>query len=288
MAFCTKCGASMEGAFCTQCGNPAGSAAASGDSMRPPAPPIPNPPQPAAPPPAAPKKGRAIFWVLGGCLGLIVIAGIIMVAGGYFVARKAGLDPVLMKTNPALAAAKMIATLNPELEVVSVDEAAGLIHVRDKKTGKSLKLNLKDVQKGKIVFQDDQNKSMEISSSGEGDNASFDIKSDDGSVHLGHGSAANMPDWVPSYPGAKTTASYTTNANDKTSGSYTLSTTDSVEAVSDFYENALNEAGFAVEKNSNPPLISVTGEDSGSGRKIEVKTSSAGQETSIILTFESR
>ena len=171
MAFCMKCGATIEGAFCSKCGTPAGltgdSSVQGGQSVPPP----PPSPQPAAAVPAA-KKGRAIFWILGGCLGLIIIAGVIMVATGLFVAHRAGLDPDLMKRNPSLAVAKMMASMNPELEVISVDESSGVIHVRDKKSGKSLKMNLKEAQKGKIVFQDEENKALEIQSQGEGDNAS--------------------------------------------------------------------------------------------------------------------
>ena len=62
------------------------------------------------------KKTNIVVWVLLGIAGLLV-AGVLIVAGSayYFVKQVAGTG------NPAMAIAKIITTLNPDLEVISMD-----------------------------------------------------------------------------------------------------------------------------------------------------------------------
>jgi len=292
MAFCMKCGAPVEGAFCTKCGTPVGSPGVSNAQAGQPVPPIPASPQPSTAAPAA-KKGRAIFWILGGCLGLVVIAGIIVVATGLFVVKKAGLDPDLMRKDPALAVAKMVATMNPDIEVLSVDESAGVIHVRDKKTGKTLKMNLKDAQKGRIVFQDDQNKTVEIKAQGEGDNASLEVNSPDGNMRMGTGSASRLPAWLPSYPGAKAAGNFSFEAKEGKAESYTLTTSDSAETVAAFYEKALNGSGFEVQKNvtqipGKGSMVFLMAEDKNAGRNVQLTAEKTEEGTKVTLTYETK
>lgn len=87
------------------------------------------------------------MYVLAGCLGLVVI-GVLIVAGtGYFVAKKvkdAGVDPALFRTNPMVAAAKVLARNNPDLDVLSVDKDTGVVTVRQKSTGKTVTLDFED------------------------------------------------------------------------------------------------------------------------------------------------
>jgi hypothetical protein len=290
MAFCGKCGAPVEGAYCAKCGTALGSAGASSAQAGQPVPPIPAPLQPSSTAPAA-KKGRFMFWILGGCLGLVVIAGIIAISTGIFVARKAGLDPALMKQNPGLAVAKMMATLNPDIEVLSVDEGSGIIRVREKKTGKTMSMNLQDAQKGKIVFQDDQNKSVEIQSTGEGENASVEVRSAEGTMRMGAGSAVQLPDWLPSYPGAKAAGTYSFNAENGQAGSCAFKTGDPVETVASFYEKALKNAGFAVQKTTTQipgkgSFIMLMAENESTRQTAHVTAANSEEGTTINLVFE--
>jgi hypothetical protein len=287
MAFCTKCGASVEGDFCTKCGTQIGAAGAAnaqteqfGQSIPP-------------PPPEAKKKGRAVFWILGGCLGLIIIAAIVFGAFTYFVARRAGLDPDLMKKNPTLAAVKMMAAVNPDIEVLSVDEDKGIIRVREKKTGKTMTMNLKDAQKGKFVFQDDKEGSLEIQAKGEGDNASVEVRSDKGTMRMGAGSKADLPDWLPAYRGAESAGVFSINGEDSDAGSCTFKTNDSVENVAAFYENALKQAGFTVQKTTTQvpgkgSFVMLAAEDSDARRNAHVTAAKSEEGTTITLTFETK
>src|ERR1051325_3633485 len=67
--------------------------------------------QPPYPPPGQPpKKGGAGKWILIGCIGFMLIGGLV-VGGiawyGYNKAKQLGFDPELAKKNPALQAAKI-------------------------------------------------------------------------------------------------------------------------------------------------------------------------------------
>src|SRR5689334_16268612 len=108
MAFCTNCGATLGGAFCNQCGTRSAQTS------------------PTAAPAVMPRKTSPIVWVLviiGGLFGLGLLAAI--GTGAFFVhkARQAGIDGNLFRDNPGLAIGKMMAAVNPNLEVIRTNEA---------------------------------------------------------------------------------------------------------------------------------------------------------------------
>jgi hypothetical protein len=282
MAFCTQCGSPVEGAFCTKCGAKivaeGSPAAAPQPQAQQPPPPPPLPPRPAAASPivipahpAPARKGRVLFWALGGCLVVIVIIVVALISAGVFIAHKTGLDIGLMQTDPNLAVAKMLATTNPNLEVLSVDKESGIIRVREKSTGREMALDLKDVKNGKIVFMDDTNRKIEIQSRGEGDKAALEIRSDTEGEAV-PAEAGAPQDVLPVYPGATGM------------GPNTLRSKDSLDAVGVFYEKALKEAGYAVQKSSvagTAIRLSGTKDE----RTAEVSIARMGTETIINLGF---
>src|SRR6266540_2136466 len=151
MAFCTSCGATVQGAFCQQCGTPASAAAGQ-----------PATPQYAAPA-AAPamtgapvkRKTSPIVWILVVILGLFVLCVMGVVAAGFFVAR-----------NPGMVMGKLITAGNPNVEVLSTDVGAKTMRIRDKQTGKEVTISFDDVKNGRIKFSatgdDGQTASMEL------------------------------------------------------------------------------------------------------------------------------
>ncbi|MCL4852639.1 MAG: hypothetical protein KJZ78_14835, partial [Bryobacteraceae bacterium] len=147
MAFCTNCGTPNEGAFCKNCGARIGSE------------PVSAPPVAAAEvAPPGKKKVSPIVWILAGLVGFFLLIGILVVGAGFFVVNKvknAGFDTELMQKNPVLGAAKIAVALNPEVEVLNVDEEKGTLSIRDKKTGKVITMNAEDVKEGKITFSDE-------------------------------------------------------------------------------------------------------------------------------------
>jgi hypothetical protein len=219
---------------------------------------------------------------------------VIAVSCGLFVfnkVRQAGLDPALMEKDPALAVTKFIAAMNPDIEVISVEEDRGIIRVRDKKTGKSLTMNLAEAKNGKIVFQSDDDQSVEIQTQGEGDNASVQVRGPDGTMRAGAG-AAQLPDWMPAYPGARNTGSFGFSANSGKSGTVSFETSDSLDNVVSFYEKALKRNGFAVQKTSmqhpEGAMVILAGNAEAANRNATATISGKEGKTVIALMFEQK
>ena len=294
MAYCTKCGVPVSGQFCTNCGAPAGAAEASAA----PPPPASGPVIiPASPPAAAPsgKKRGPLFWILIGFLGLVVIGGILVVAGGMWFlnrAKQAGVDPGLMQRNPGLAVAKMLLSTNPDVEFLEFDENLGIIKVREKKTGKTLTMDLKDAAKGKIVFRDEKNQQVEIQAKGEGENASVEVKGPEGSMRMGAG-AGQLPDWLPSYPGSEGTGTFGVISKEGQGGTYAFKTGDPVGDVVSFYETDLKKAGFEVEKHEmsvggRGGVVMLTAKHAATQRTAQITVAAQEGTTTVNLLFESK
>jgi hypothetical protein len=264
MAFCTNCGTQTDANFCTKCGKPMGATAS------------PGPPQPPAftpEPSPAKRKTSPLLWILGAVVGLFVLGGILVVGAGFFIAHKAqnaGFDAALAEKNPALAAAKVMAALNPDIEIVNVDEELGVLTIKDKKTGKTITVNADDVKNGKMTIADE--------SSGE----KFSFGSD---------SAAKLPDWVPSYPGSKPEGTLSTSSNGSEGGMAHFKTSDTGTKVLSYYQNALKSGGFKITStlsgdsgDSKGGMISA--EDSGNRRSVTVTAgSSDGEGTAVTLMY---
>jgi hypothetical protein len=234
----------------------------------------PTPPEPPVPM-APPKKTSPWVWILGGCGVLVVLIVLALVATGLFVAKKvkdAGIDPDLMKKNPAVAVTKMLAAVNPDIEVLNVDENRGIIELRDKKTGKSMTMNFEDVKKGKIVMKGEDGEEVTMQG-GEGAGGLFSMKSKDHNVSIG--GKWNPPSWVPTYPGANVTASASGQDAEGEGGAGFFETSDSLEQVLDYYEKELKGQGMQVTRNVFSPdgkntMGSIAAADEGNKRYVNV------------------
>jgi hypothetical protein len=282
MAFCTNCGAQVNGAFCNQCGTPARAGAA----QAPPPPPSMSPPGPAAaqaPPPmyqpgpgAAPVKRKTspIVWVLVIIVGIFVLGAIGIVGTGLFVvhkARQAGLDPTLMQRNPAYAAAKMIVAMNPDLTEVRHDDNAGTITVRDKNTGKESTLSFDDIKNGKIRF------------------SATDEKGETATMEIG-GGTGKLPSWVPEYPGAsgKGTFSIQGNSRDGSAqgGNYSFTTRDPAAKVIEYYQEKLKDLGMSINVTSSTDQGGMfVATDDKEKRSLTVVVGESSGETTVSLIY---
>ena len=270
MAFCTSCGAEVTGAFCKQCGTPVSATSTA------PAPVFTAQPAAAAAPVAgaAPvqRKTSPLVWVLVVILGLFVLGAIAMVGTGLFIVhrvRQAGFDPELMQRNPGLAISKMIASANPDVQVLSTDEGAGKITVRDKKTGKVVTMTFDDAKNGKF---------------------SFSAQGDDGktaSLEIGAG-ADKLPSWVPAYPGAKVEGAFAVNPNgdQATGGSFGFTTSDAPAKVISFYQDKCKELGIDVKMvthvNQGDMIMAA---DEGETRTLQVVVGSESGATKVQVIY---
>jgi VCBS repeat-containing protein len=256
----------------------------------------PFPPQQSFPPPPE-KKSNVWAWVLVGC-GTFVLLGIIgVVLGGYFVwnkAKQAGLDPDLMKKHPAVATAKLMAALNPDIEIVSVDEEKELITVKDKKTGRTVTVSLDKAKDGKVVFSADGEEPVSIEARGDDSKASLEVKSADGSAKFGTNSVSKLPEWVPAYPDTQFEGSYSAESKDGASGGFHFTTTDPPKKILSFYETELKRAGMSVNttfvsQNEKTASGTATAESADKNRKVYINAAVNNEgSTMVTVIFASK
>jgi hypothetical protein len=278
MAFCTTCGASVNGAFCPQCGTSIGAAAApppaygAQPNM---APPVYAQPYGAPPPAAGPRKTSPLVWVLVIILGLFFLGFASCAAVGLFVAHKAkqaGLDPSLLQSNPGLAISKLIAATNPNVEVVKSDDAAGTITVRDKTTGKVSTITFDQARNGQFSISADDDKG--------------------GKATMQFGGAANnsdLPSWVPRYPGSEGKSTFAikgSSADLEEGGSFTFTTPDPNDKVIDFYKAKAQDLGLKVKMTTVTGTTSMfSAAEDGDKRSIMVIVGDQNGSRSVSVTY---
>ena len=224
---------------------------------------------------APPKKGiPPLAWVAIGCGGLLVIACGVFVLGGFFIFHKAK----SFAAHPETFITRMITAGNPDLEVITVDEGAKTVTIRNKKTGEVLTINLEDAKQGKIVFKGDKGQNAVVETTGEGQTAGIRVNSDKGSFTFGQGagSAAQVPSWIPVWPGAKIQSTFTGNEAEKSSGMYQFNAEADAARTLELFEAAFKKSGFSVSK-------STYNLESGQGGGI-VTAKSGGREANVTVT----
>jgi hypothetical protein len=239
MAVCPSCGAPLESDLCTKCGAPVG---------------------PGIFAPATSRRNRTLYWILGGCLGLMFIGVVVVVIGiGVYSVYKAN----NIVKSPAHAAASEIVRLDPNFEIISADETTGIIRVRHKSDDVIMRMNVRDGRYAKLVIEGNQNKSTVFS---------FQSK-------------ATWPpdktDWIPVYPDKSSGAQFSF-ALDGRSGSCFFKTMHSGARVASFYESAFKKAGFTVSVYKNGRIVA---KDFNNKRKAYVSVRSSNTITNVYIEF---
>jgi hypothetical protein len=255
----------------------------------------PFPPQQPFPAPPE-KKSKALMYILVGCGTFVLLAVIAVAIGGYFVwnkAKEAGLDPELMQKHPAVATAKMLVAMNPDIELVSVDEEKELITVKDKKTGETVTVTLNEAKNGKITFKKDGEEAVTLEAKGDESQGSLELKSADGKAKFGSGSIDKLPDWLPVYPESVPEGSYSTQAKEGESGGFHFTTKDAPNKVVSFYEEGLKRTGMTVNTNllqqdGKSTGGMATGEDSTKKRTAYINAAAGDQGTEVTVIFTTK
>lgn len=264
MPFCQSCGAQVSGAFCTTCGT----RVKAGDTP---------PAAASSAPPVATRKISPIVWILIAVLGLFLLA---VVGSGLFLvhkAKQAGFDAELMRNNPGLATARLLAATNPDLEVVSSDDGRGVVTIRQKSTGKTMTVTFDDMQRGKFSFHADDGAGSE-------------------SLTLGASSGtgrATLPPWIPAYPDSKPVGVFSLNAQQGTSGSFKFQTRDAAADVVAFYERELKQTGFHISANITGSLGAssgglISGDDTARNRTVVVAVGTGNDGTTVSVTYSQK
>ena len=259
MAFCTTCGATVQGAFCQQCGTPSSAAAAAPAA-------VPQPQQQAAPVAPVPAKGKVspIVWILLAVVGVFVLGIIGLIGAGLFVAKT-------VVSNPGLVLGKIIEASNPDAEVVSTDPGSQTMRIRDRKTGEEVTLSFDDIKKGRLRF------------SAKGKNGEM------ANMEIG-GGEGKMPSWVPVYPGARAQGNMTARGESDggmgEGGVVTFTTPDAAAKVTAFYEAKIKDLGMTIDLSGVSDAGGmVTGEDEGGKRTLHVMVGGGSGETSFTVTY---
>lgn len=248
----------------------------------------PFPPVGGAPPA---KKKSPLVYILIGCGGVVVLVGVLIVAAisfGVYKAKQAGLDPDLIKKNPALAMVKMAVAANPDAELVSIDENRGIVTVRNKKTGKTTTMNFEDVKKGRISFEGEGGEKVSLEAQGEGAEGSLRIKSSEGSATLGGGGPLTLPSWFPAYPGATPQSTFSLQDKSGDSAGFQFTTKDSPAQVFQFFEAGFKKAGLTVAASGSGNGGIINASDANQGREAVVTVSAAGGGAQVSGTFKSK
>jgi hypothetical protein len=232
----------------------------------------------------------ALGWVLIGCLGLAILAGVVFVAGGVFVAKKVKDVAQDFEKNPAKAAAETMVRLNPDLELVESDDESETLTIRNKETGEEFTADWSDIQEGKISFESgDQQVTFDAQgSTGGGGMVRMTDESGEETMVLG-GDAGAVPAWFPTYPGASAPGStYSARNAGQETGLFTFTTTDSVDDAMAYYRDELGGLGFELSENTyNTAGIrggSLSGED-GEGRTVAVSFNEQDGTTQVGVNY---
>jgi len=252
MAFCTSCGATVQGAFCQQCGTQLSAAAAQTGA--------PQMSAPAVAPPITKRKTSPLVWILLAVAGIFVLCIVGLIGAGVYVAR-----------NPGMVVSKLITAANPDAEVLSTDIGSQTVRIRDRKTGKEVTLSFDDVKRGKLKF------------SATGDNGEV------ANLEIG-GGEGKMPAWVPTYPGARAQGNMTAKGQDADGGGeggvVTFTTPDPPAKVTEFYDAKCKEMGMSVNISQLTDTGGmIVGADEGKQRTLHVLVAGGSGDTSITVTY---
>lgn len=222
----------------------------------------------------AEKKGISpLAWVAIGCIGLIVIGGIVVAAGGFFAAKKVKSIAEDIQDDPGLLAEKII-DLNPELEVVSRDKDAGTITVRNVDTGEVATFDWSEVREGRIRFE------------------STDAEGNRSTSTLGDSGDARPPSWFQAYPGAGAVqATFRNETSAGVSGMFSFPTDDSVGDVLDHYDAYFEDAGWETERSTYSAGTAEGGSLSAehpSGDTVNLVVADSGSGTTVNVTYNDR
>ncbi|HSL84482.1 MAG TPA: hypothetical protein VLF66_17045 [Thermoanaerobaculia bacterium] len=251
---------------------------------------------PPAPGAAPKKKGLSpLAWIGIGCGGLLLLAIIAFVVAGAIGLSWLGGKAKEFEANPAMASAKMMVRVNPELELVESDDEAGTLTIRNKKTGEVMTVGLDEIEEGRIRFQSEDGEEITIGME-EGDEegeGAFTVRDREGKtrMRIGAGGEQDIPSWVPRYEDASAQGTYYSESGGQISGGFSFETADSVDEVLAYFAEAFADAGLEETGRTSSQIgqgryATINGE--GGGRTVGVMATSEGETTQVVVSYSER
>jgi len=242
------------------------------------------PPPPGSTPEVAKKKGlHPVAWLAIGCLVFVIIAGVLVTAGGIFVAKKA---KDALGDDPSMAAAEMIVRITPELELVDSDREARTLTVRDKGSGTVATFDVSAIESGEFKFES-EGKTVEIDGSGE--SGSFVTVTEEGgegeasTSTLQIGSRGEIPAEVPIYPGSEPQSLYSMTQGGTETGSYQIDTNASFEDLVGFYEQYADETSLVRTEGQEVATLQKNSADGSDTLQIVIQDQ--GDTRTVLVTY---
>jgi hypothetical protein len=198
--------------------------------------------------------------------------GVIGVVGlGAFVfhkAKQAGIDSELWRTNPGAAVGRMMAAVNPNLEVVRTNDADRTVILRDRHTGKQFRIAIDSARNGSLSLQADD----------DGKSARIDIGED-----------AKTPGWVPKYPGSRIQPGFSASGDSREgsgeAGTFVFKTSDRGSRVLEFYEQKAREMGLELHTLASDGKGVIAAGDAERDRYFKVVIIGGSDETTVNVTY---
>jgi len=218
--------------------------------------------QPPPPPPGMePEKKKGLpplAWVGIGCGTLLVVAIILISVLVGTCVHKVKTTLKEFQDNPDKAAAEMVVRMNPDIEMVSQNDETGTMTVRVKESGETVTVSYKDLSEGRLT-----------------------VKGKDGETTvIGNVGMDKVPEWVPRLENAdKEVCLFHHEADGEISGVVHFQTSDSLEAVEEFFKAEAEKAGFGSSSSSKTSFNGVenaTMEFEGNGRTLNITITRAG------------
>ncbi|HEY4301423.1 MAG TPA: hypothetical protein VGM73_11140 [Candidatus Didemnitutus sp.] len=259
----------------------------------------PTPPPAAAAAPAPKSSGsRVVIIVVCVIFGMFLLIGGCVATCVYVAAKKAREISRSAHDKPVYTSILMAATLNPDVQVVSKDEAAATITVRNKRTGEVTTIDTKQYNSESVTEAIEKMTQGVAAATKAAQSAAAHAQAAAGSESavpdtsgISAGKAAAMDDIVrklpasaPGYPGGATQEASLNAVGSVRTAQYTFLTLDKIDAVLDFYAGKAQAVGYALvgrqgstndegptgslslSRTTPPGAITVTAETRGGGR----------------------
>lgn len=253
-----------------------------------------------------PKKGLSpLAWaaiVVGGFLvlgmaGMVALGVFVFQKGREVVTEATGTDSFSelaesLRNDPTRVAAETMIRVNPDLDLVESDAAAGTITFRDNRTGEEATLSFADIAEGRLgLTTADGDYTVDASAAGAGEQGGVTFTGPAGATRFGAASSGDVPSWIPVYPASGTLQStYQSETGAGLSGAVTSTTSDDAQTVVEYYKKVLEDAGYSIGSESmtrsgDGAFGAITGELREQERRITVTAMQDARATRIIVNY---
>lgn len=234
------------------------------------------------------KKGLSpLAWVGIGCLGLVVIGGIVATILTMFVVGKVKEVASEMEEDPVATMAKVLAAASPDVELIGTDKENRTVTFRDVKTGKELTFGYDDIEKGRVTFSSGSETAELAVEPGDDGSGGLTVKTSEGTATFNAGDDADLPDWVPVYPGTTPTSNFAAASGGQTTGTFTFTTDSDLESILDFYEGEAKNAGLESKSRTTTndgAILVIASSDDSRGLTVMASKQSGGMEVVVSFT----